>query len=61
MVAGHEDHLPAAPQRSADRAENRLGDVHRALGPLLEQLHDVPEQHKPLDVLKRLEQPMLRL
>ena len=61
MVAGHEDHLPADPERPADQAEDRLGDIHRALGPLFEQLHDVPEQHKPLDALKRLEQPVQRL
>ena len=61
MVAGHEDHLPAAPERTADLAQDRLGDVHRTLGPLFEQLHDVPEEHKPLDALKRFQQPVQRL
>ena len=59
MVAGHEDHLPARPERPANQPEDRLGDTHRALGALFEELHDVSEQHKPIDPLKRLEQPAL--
>ena len=43
MVAGHEDHLPARPERPANQPEDRLGDTHRALGALFEELHDVPK------------------
>ena len=60
VVAGHEDHLPVHPERPADHAEDWLGDLPRTLSPLLEQLHDISEQHKPLDALKRLEQPVQR-
>lgn len=61
MVARHKDHLSVDPQRPADQPQDRLGDVHRALGPLLQQLDDITEQHKPLDTLKRPEQPVQRL
>ena len=61
MVAGHEDHVPIDPERPADQPQDRLGDTHRALGPLLNQLDNVTEQHKPLDTPKRLEQPAQRL
>ena len=61
MVAGHEDHLPAGPERPPDQAQDRLGGTHRPLGAPFEQLHNVPEQYKPLDPLKRLEQPAQRL
>jgi hypothetical protein len=61
VVAGHQDHLAADPERPADHAEDRLGYVHRMIGRPLEQLHDIPEQHKPLDALDHLKQPVERL
>jgi hypothetical protein len=61
VVTGHENHLPAGSERRADEAQDRLGDIHRAVGSLFEQLHDVPEQHEPLDPVQRLEQAAQRL
>ena len=61
VVARDEDHLPVSAHRLADHAQDRLGDAHRVLGRLFEQLHDVAKQDEPLDALKRHKQPVQRL
>ena len=50
-----------APEPRAERAQHRLGDVHRLARAPLQQLHDVAEQHQPLDAVERGEQRLERL
>ena len=56
VVARHHDHLGAARHPGADRAQRRLGDLHRLRGAVLEQLDHVAEQHQPVGALERAEQ-----
>ena len=50
-----------APEPRPERAQHRLGDVHRLARAALQQLHDVAEQHQPLDAVERGEQRLERL
>ena len=61
VVARHHDHLGAPLDPGADRAQHRLGDLHRLRGAVLEQLDHVAEQHQPVDALERGEQRLQRL
>ena len=61
VVARHDDDLRRAPEPGAERAQHRLGDVHGLARAPLQQLHDVAQQHQPLDAVQRGEQRLQRL
>ena len=61
VVARHDDDLRRAPEPGAERAQDRLGDVHGLARAPLQQLHDVAQQHQPLDAVQRGEQRLQRL
>ena len=61
VVAGHDDHLALAAQPRAERAQHRLGDLHRLARAPLRQLDDVAEQHQALDAVERGQQRVERL
>ena len=50
-----------APEPRAERAQHRLGDLHRLARAPLQQLDDVAEQHQALDAVQRGEQRLERL
>ena len=61
MVAGHDDDLVLAAQPLAERAQDRLGDLHRLSRATLRQFDDVAEEHETLDAVEGVEQRIERL
>ena len=61
VVARDDEDLGLAPEPRAERAQHRLGDVHRLARAPLQQLDDVAEQHQALDAVQRGEQRLERL